>query len=457
VSRQNKSLQLRLTLELAALFFVASCLAVGGLMYSAAVTADSLADRDLSLRAEDLARHVSLDNAGAARLELPPGLMQAYAAAGQQSLFAIRDQAGHLVAASTPEIGAIATREPPASADSEPGFFKLTNFGPAGQDYSAVSIQLDSAAGPLSIVIAQVSGADQLVNSILREFVFDVAWYVPPFVAMALLLAIYRVRRSVRPLRTASAQASAIGPESIAIRLPETDVPAEALPLVIAVNRALDRLEQGFAIQRRFTANAAHELRTPLTIITARLDTLEGNGHLSPLREEVARMNRLVEQLLFVARLDAIALDVSSRVDLRQVAEEVVGSMAHLALGTGRTIALTGAEHEVVILGNAAAIGDALRNLIENALAHTPQGTEVVVQVDDDETLSVADSGPGIPVEDRARIFDRFWRGQGSRSGGAGLGLAIVMEIARAHGASIAVTDRAPCGVRFDLRFRPVG
>jgi signal transduction histidine kinase len=168
-------------------------------------------------------------------------------------------------------------------------------------------------------------------------------------------------------------------------------------------------------------------------------------------------MNRLVEQLLFVARLDAIALDVSSRVDLRQIAEEVVGSMAHLALGTGRTIALTGAEHEVVILGNAAAIGDALRNLIENALAHTPQGTEVIVQVDDDETLSVADSGPGIPVEDRARIFDRFWRGQGSRSGGAGLGLAIVMEIARAHGASIAVTDRVPCGVRFDLRFRPVG
>jgi len=279
---------------------------------------------------------------------------------------------------------------------------------------------------------------------------------VPPFVALALLLAAYSVRRSLRPLRTASAQASYIGPGSISLRLPETDVPTEALPLVIAVNRALDRLEQGFTIQRRFTANAAHELRTPLTIITARLDSLEGNGEVSALREEVARMNRLVEQLLCVARLDSVALDVSSQVDLRQLAEEVVGSMAHLALASGRSIALTGAERPVLITGNAEAISDALRNLVENALVHTRPETEVIVEVDSEGALSILDSGPGIPLNDRSRIFDRFWRGKGARSEGAGLGLAIVMEIVRAHGASIAVSDRTPCGARFDLRFRPV-
>jgi len=95
-----------------------------------------------------------------------------------------------------------------------------------------------------------------------------------------------------------------------------------------------------------------------------------------------------------------------------------------------------------------------LRNLIENALVHTGQGTEVVVEVDPAGAISVQDSGPGIPIEDRPHIFERFWRGKGVRGEGAGLGLAIVMEIVRAHGASITVCDRAPRGARFDLRFR---
>ena len=453
MNRRIKSLQLRLTVELAALFFVASCLAVGGLIYSAALTAGSVADRELALRAEDLARYVSLDEMSQKpRLDLPATLQQAYFAAAQQSVFAIRDKDGRLVEASTPEIGTMVARWPPA--DSEPSYFRLSNFGPSAQDYSGVSIRLDSAAGPLSVMVAEASGGDPLVHSILREFVFDIAWYVPPFVAVALLLAAYSVRRSLLPLRAASAQASAIGPESIALRLPEANVPTEALPLVVAVNHALDRLEQGFVIQRRFTANAAHELRTPLTIITARLDTLEGNGQVSALRDEVGRMNRLVEQLLCVARLDSVAMDVSAPVDLRQLAEEVVGSMAHLALLDCRTIALTGAEHSVVVTGNGVAIADALRNLIENALAHTAQGTEVVVEVHPEGAISVADSGPGIPVEDRPHIFERFWRGKGARAEGAGLGLAIVMEIVRAHGASITVSDQAPRGARFDLRFR---
>jgi signal transduction histidine kinase len=166
-------------------------------------------------------------------------------------------------------------------------------------------------------------------------------------------------------------------------------------------------------------------------------------------------MNRLVEQLLCVARLDSVALDVSSKVDLRKVAEEVVGSMAHLALARGRAVGLAGADRPVVIRGNAAAIEEALRNLVENALTHTAPETEVIVEVERDGSLGVVDSGPGISMEDRPRIFDRFWRGKSPRADGAGLGLAIVMEVVRAHGASITVSNRAPHGTRFELRFEP--
>jgi signal transduction histidine kinase len=449
VTRRIRSLQLRLTLELTALFVIASALALGGLIYNASLTAYTLADRDLGLRAEDLAAHIVREDGGAPRLDLPPALTQAYADAS--AVFAVRDKEGRLIAASTPAFGSASARWP--AGDGDPTYFQLSKFGPLRQDYAGLSVQTASAAGPISVAVAQRAGSDQLVHAILREFVIDTGWYVPPFAAITLLLAVYRVRRSLRPLRAASDRARAIGPEAISLRLPVTDVPAEALPLVTAVNRALDRLEQGFMVQRRFTADAAHQLRTPLAIITARLDTLPGNGQIEALREEVARMNRLVEQLLCVARLDSLALDVTQAVDLRAIAAEVVGSMAHLALAAGKSIALTGDERPVMIAGNAPAIADALRNLIENALAYTPAGTEVIVEVAADGTVSVSDSGPGVPAEDRLRIFDRFWRGQGSTRGGAGLGLPIVGEIVKAHGASVLVEDGAAQGARFTMRF----
>src|SRR5262249_5949783 len=147
---------------------------------------------------------------GKPRLELPPDLRQAYDTAAQQSVFAIRDKDGRLVETSTPEIAGLAARWP--QADSEPNYFRLSNFGPAGRDYTGINLRLDSAAGPLSVLVAEMSGGDQLVHSILREFVVDIAWYVPPFVAVALLLAAYSVRRSLRPLRAASTEASAIAP-----------------------------------------------------------------------------------------------------------------------------------------------------------------------------------------------------------------------------------------------------
>jgi len=171
-------------------------------------------------------------------------------------------------------------------------------------------------------------------------------------------------------------------------------------------------------------------------------------------KSDVARMNRIVEQLLRVARLDAVGLDVSGKVDLNGVAEGVVAAVAPLALAQHRAIAFLPANPPVLVRGNAGAIEDAVRNLVENAIAHTPRHSEVCVEVERDGSVSVADEGSGIAPEDRQRVFQRFWRGKGASSGGAGLGPAIVKEIADAHHATVSIDDNpSGQGTLFTIRF----
>ena len=448
-----RSLQLRLVVRLAALFIVGSAALVGVLVWRAYDTAGTLAERELSLRAADLAQYVAPGPDGTARLALPAVLRQAYATAPDSDIFAIRGRNGRVIAAMPEAFGAVAERWPAPTDD--PSYFHLPGLAGKTQDYYGLGIGLDSAAGPLSIWVARAAGATALVHSLLEEFVLDIAWVIPLFMLLALGVAILAIRSTLRPIREVSEIAASIGPSTTSVRLPQANLPSEIVPLVSAVNRALGRLEQGFAVQRQFTANAAHELRTPLAIITGALENLEPNPEVGKLKIDVARMNRLVEQLLSVARLDAIALDVSGKVDLNDVAHQAVANLAPWALAQGRTIAFVGADRPVIVGGNAYAIDDAIRNLIENAVVHAPPHTEVTVSVSADGSIDVRDRGPGVPQEDRERIFERFWRGRAASSHGAGLGLAIVAEIMKAHGGNVEVNAGPHGGAVFTLVFLP--
>ena len=446
-----RSLQAKLALRLAALYVAATALAVAALIYQAYETADTLNDRELSLRAADLARYVAVDSAGASRLELPPQLAARYQAGGNTDIFAVRRGSDAVLAASPPNFGEVAAKWP--AGTDEPSYFHLKDFGSEGREYYGLTVVQSSAAGRLSVSVARAADGDILVHSLLREFVLDIGWLVPLLVTVTLVVGVLAIRRAFRPVAEISEMAAAIGPGATSIRLPETNLPSEITPLVVAVNRALERLEQGFDLQREFTANAAHELRTPLAIVTAALDVVEENGEIAKIKADVARMNRLVDQLMRVARLDAVALDVSDAVDLNDVASEIVAAMAPWALAKKKPIAFHGEDKPVVIKGNRYAIGDAIRNLVENAVAHTAPGSEVTVSTYANGSVSIADRGPGIPPEERNHVFERFWRGKGTNSSGAGLGLAIVAEIMRAHQGSISVDDNPGGGMVFILRF----
>jgi len=447
-----RSLQLRLVARVAVLYIPATVIVVGVLMARAFDTARSLGDRELVARATELARFVSLDPTGARRLDLPAALAALYQAPSADEIFAIRSVDGGLVAASPLRFGDVVAGWP--NPPDGPEHFLIDGFGDKVQNYYGLTTRQETAAGPLFISVARSAGADILMYSLLRRFIHDTVWAVSLLVLITVVVAMLAIRSGLKPIREIAQMAAAISPGAMTVRLPDRKLPSEISPLVAAVNLALDRLEHGFAVQREFTANAAHELRTPLAIISGALEVMEGSDELAMLKSDVTRMNRLVEQLLRVARLDAIALDVSGVADLNDIASGITATLVPWAVAQERIVTFVDPDKPVMVRGNSHAIGDAIRNLVENAVTHSPPSTEVTVTTDAAGSVSVADQGPGIPAEDRQHIFARFWRGKNAGGQGAGLGLAIVTEIMKAHGGTVTVDDCPDGGALFTLRFR---
>jgi signal transduction histidine kinase len=218
------------------------------------------------------------------------------------------------------------------------------------------------------------------------------------------------------------------------------------------VNQALDRLEQGFKVQREFTADAAHELRTPLAILRARLSGIRDPELRRELDADSDRMARIVSQLLDVAELESFVPDPAAVADLQDIGREVVEYMAPMALARGRQLALAEPGRPVWVRGDGEVLFQAVRNLVENALSHTPAGTTVEVKVESQGVLRVLDRGAGVPPADRELVFQRFWRKDRSKSGGAGLGLSIVKRIVEAHGGDVSVQGRNGGGAAFVIR-----
>jgi signal transduction histidine kinase len=252
------------------------------------------------------------------------------------------------------------------------------------------------------------------------------------------------------PLRRASDAASRIAPRSLETRLSEAAMPRELRPLIRAFNEALDRLQQGYRTQQNFLAAAAHELKTPLALIRGQVELGESEDR-ELLLADVDRMARLVQQLLQLAEVSEAYNFRMAELDPGAVASEAVEYLQRLAQRAGVHLELRVAEALPPRRADRGPLFVLLKNLIENAIQHSPRGAVVTVDVRANG-LSVRDEGAGIPPEHRSELFKRFWRGQGRRDTGAGLGLAICHEVALAHGWSLEARN-GEVGAEFVVSF----
>jgi two-component system, OmpR family, sensor kinase len=297
------------------------------------------------------------------------------------------------------------------------------------------------------------------------------------------------VGRGLWPLRRVTLAVDARHHDALEA-MPDSGLPVEVQPLVHALNRLLRRLADALETQKAFVADAAHELRTPLAALNLQLQLLERaateqerHEALADLKHGVVRATRMVEQLLVLARAEPAARTVSpddparaqtelsdaaasAQVDLYALLADCVAAYTPLALHKGLDLGFS-ETGPVQVAGDAASLRVLFNNLVDNALKYTPAGGRIDVAVreaDGHAIVEICDTGPGIAAAERARVFDRFYRGPVSvdpaadrstdSAGGSGLGLAIVQRIANQHGAAITLADGpGGIGLRVTVRF----
>ncbi|MDB5570432.1 MAG: Two-component sensor histidine kinase [Hyphomicrobiales bacterium] len=302
-------------------------------------------------------------------------------------------------------------------------------------------------------VAENMSHRDVLIDDVLVDFIRWIVWTSLVFFGIILVVDVAVVRRAFRPVLQASALAKQIAPGRTDIRLDPGGVPREVAPLVVAVNEAIDRLEAGLRAQRDFAADAAHELRTPLAILRARVDTLPDKQASALLSADVAAMSRTVQQLLELAEVEAYAAAPFVDVDLHEVCAEVVEFIAPLAISQGRDISLNDDGRKMMVRGDPGMVARAVRNLVENAMKHTPAGQPVQIALEPPGAIIVRDAGEGIRPQDAEHLFQRFWRRDRQETRNAGLGLAIVKRIMELHGGQVTVRSPPEGGAEFRLTF----
>ena len=268
-------------------------------------------------------------------------------------------------------------------------------------------------------------------------------------IPLLVLLVGHLIRKMFRPLKRLAADLDRRAEQDLQ-ELSDADLPAEIRPFVVAINRLLARVAHSVTAERRFVADAAHELRSPLTALSLQAERLAdadlpaaAAGRLASLRDGIRRAQGMVEQLLTLARVQATNTAAAGPVSVNAVFRHVLEDLMPLAESKHIDLGVVSVT-DVSVRGAESDLGTLVKNLVDNAIRYTPDGGRIDLCVEArgrEAVLRVLDSGPGIPADQRERVFDAFYRVVGNEQIGSGLGLSIVRVIAARLGARVRLSD----------------
>jgi signal transduction histidine kinase len=371
----------------------------------------------------------------------------------QVGMVQVVDRSGKIIVASagSPTVPVSSAQIPPGSRTSL-GRIALS----ADNDFWVTGAGVQTPSGPVTVLV----GADREPVETVATTVAGLLAIGGPIVVALVAFATYRlVGAALHPVERIRARVSSVTSGKLDERIPVPPADDEVARLAVTMNDMLDRLESGQTAQRRFVSDASHELRSPLSTIIAALELAHGRPDFldqavidESLLPEAHRMRRLVEDLLLLARADEHSdVQVAIDVDL----DDIVYAEADRVRAITDLRVATEIRH-VRVSGDQRTLSRLVRNLVDNAIRHAHSSIRLeCAQVAARAQIVVADDGPGIPLAERRRIFDRFVRLDSPRAreyGGAGLGLSIVSQIADAHHGTVTVGESSSGGARFVVR-----
>jgi signal transduction histidine kinase len=310
-----------------------------------------------------------------------------------------------------------------------------------GSPLTSMIARLPSTVGELRILFGGRLQTETFLGDLLGKMRIV---YLPVLgftLAAASLAVPILVKRALAGLSRTTAIAASIDIDRHGQRLPLDDVPEELLPLVTAINAALERLDHGYTQKKRFLADAAHELRTPIAILHTNLEAMPTSRQQQKVLNDVGRLANTAEQLLDLHRMDN-GMQRMQDVDLVQLCKSVAGDLAPNAIAAGYELSFSTDGDRMPVQGDAGALERAVSNLVRNAIEHGGGRGSIRVVASHPNVIEVSDEGPGIPADQREDVFEPFYRASPKHSG-AGLGLNLVKQIIQRHGGQVRIMPSA--------------